>query len=123
MNRRKFQRIEFDGVACLKIGEHNYDCSLIRDLSLTGLFIAGDFQKNGMMNCVVRIFNNKSDDSSVIATGKVVRVNSEGIAIQFTEMTVDNYLLLKQTLSENAEDSLTISSEFPDAPPFEINEK
>ena len=123
-NRRKYHRIEFDGVACLKINEHDYDCSLIVDLSLTGMFVKGNFQKHIMENCIVRIFSNKNtDQDSVIATGEVVRVNNDGMALQFTEMTLENYTLLKSTLAENAEDSLVIMSEFPDAPPFEINDK
>ena len=59
----------------------------------------------------------------MIDTGEVVRVNNEGMAIQFTEMTFKNYTLLKSTLAENAEDSLVIMSEFPDTPPFEINDE
>lgn len=124
VNQRKFHRIEFAGAACIKIEEHSYDCCLIKDLSLTGLFIKGNFQKHEMENCVVRIFSDKnSDQDSVLATGKVVRVNNEGMALHFTEMTFENYLLLKSTLVENAEKSLVIMREFPDAPPFEINDK
>ena len=123
-HRRKFQRIKFNGVACLKINDYDYDCSLIVDLSLTGMCVKGNFQKHIMENCIVRIFSNKNtDQESIIATGEVVRVNREGMAIQFTEMTVENYTLLKSTLTENAEDSLVIMSEFPDAPPFNINDK
>lgn len=123
-NRRKFQRIEFDGVACLKINEYDYDCSLIVDLSLTGMCVKGNFQKHIMENCIIRIFSNKNtDQESVIAAGEVVRVNNEVMAIQFTEMTLENYTLLKSTLAENSENSLVIMSEFPDAPPFKINDK
>ena len=123
-NRRKFHRIEFDGVACLKIEEYNYDCCPIKDLSLTGLFIRGNFQKHEIENYVVRIFSNKNpDQDSVLATGSIVRVTNEGIVIQFTEMTFENYLLLKSTLIDNAKNYIVIISELPDTPPFKINDK
>ena len=122
-NRRKFQRIEFDGMACLKIGEHVYDCCPIKDLSLTGMFIAGNFQKHKVKKCTVKIFHKENDElNSLLATGKVVRVNEEGIGLRFTEMSFENYVLLQTTLSNKAEEPTIILREFPEKIPFKIKD-
>ena len=123
-DRRRFQRINFDGVACLKIAEHDYDCSLIVDLSLAGMCVRGHFQKHIKEDCIVRIFSNQNtDQESVIAEGEVVRISNDEMAIRFTKMTVNNYTLLRSALAENAEDSLVLMSEFSDTPPYKIEDK
>ena len=123
-DRRRFQRINFDGVACLKIADHDYDCSLIVDLSLAGMCVRGNFKKHINEDCIVRIFSNQNtDQESVIAEGEVVRINNDEMAIRFSKMTVKNYTLLRSILAENAEDSIVIKSEFPDIPPYKIEDK
>ena len=122
INRRKFHRINFDGFVSIEIGDHYYDCCQIKDLSLTGIFVLGNFQQHHTKNCLVRIFHKeKSGNNSLFASGYIVWNSDEGIGLKFTKMTLANYILLQETLSKKAEEPVTILQEFPDNYPFEIH--
>ena len=121
-NRRKYHRIDFDGEVNLQFADHVYDCCQIKNLSLTGMFVKGDFNQQPAENCIVKIFHKeKNGDNCLIATGEVARINGEGIGLKFTDMTIENYTLLQTTLSKKAEQPSIILREFPHNYPFEIN--
>ena len=121
-NRRKFQRIKYDGKAGLKFLNFTYDCYQVKNLNLTGLFIEGNFLKNKAKNCHVQIFHkDKQGNNSLKALAKVVWKNDEGIGLKFTSMTFENYLLLQTTLINNAEESGNILRELPNTSPFFIS--
>lgn len=72
-NRRKFHRINFDGKVNLQFADGSYDCCQIKNLSLTGMFVEGDFQKHSVEDCHIKLFHKEtSGDNSLKATGKVV---------------------------------------------------
>ena len=121
-NRRKYQRIDFDGEVDLEFADHVYHCCQIKDLSLTGMFVQGDINQHPSGNCIVKIFHKeKNGDNCMIASGEVVWRNEEGIGLKFTDMTLENYTLLQTTLSKKAEQPAIILQEFPHNYPFEIN--
>ena len=93
-NRRKFHRINFDGKVNLQFADGSYDCCQIKNLSLTGMFVEGDFQQHSVEDCHIKLFHKEtSGDNSLKATGKVVWCNEEGLGMQFTQMTFEDYML------------------------------
>ena len=120
-NRRKFHRVQFDGMVTLQFADENYDCCQIKNLSLTGMYVTGDFQQHEIENCQVRLFHSeKSGNNCLKATGEVVWSNDEGAGFRFTKMTFENYMLLLTTLINKAKQPAIILNEFPKDCPYEI---
>ena len=120
-NRRRFHRINFDGQVNLDfMGDQHNHCQ-IKNLSLTGMFVTGNFPPPQTKSCLINISHNrKSEKIHLRASGKVVRSTVDGIGVNFTSMTLDNYMLLHATLIDEAEFPLVLLSEFPEICPFEI---
>lgn len=124
MNRRKFHRIDFDGKVDLQFIGTSYDYCKVKNLSLTGMCVLGDFAPQGVENCSVKLFHKeKSGNNSVKATGKVVWKSNGEIGLQFTGMTFENYMLLQTTLINKAENPAVVLREFPETCPFIITGK
>ena len=120
-NRRKFHRISFDGQANLDFITNSYDRCQIRNISLTGMFVEGRFQQKQVQYCRIALFHKeKSENNCLRASGKVVWSNEEGVGLQFTAMSFENYMLLLTTLINKAEQPAIILKEFPKDCPFEI---
>lgn len=120
-NRRKFQRIDFDGKVDLKFVNYSYDSCQVKNLSLTGLFVEGKFLKRKAKNCHVQIFHKDNyENNSLRAAAKVVWKNDQGVGLEFTTMTFENYLLLQTTLINKADEPETILRELPKNCPFFI---
>ena len=120
-NQRKFHRVNFDGMVNLKFNDDSYDCCQIKNLSLTGMFVIGNFQQQ-MGNCLVKLFHKeKCGNNSLQASGEVVWSNVEGVDLKFTTMSFENYMLLQTTLINKAEHPAIILRELPKNCPFEIS--
>lgn len=120
-NRRKFHRINFDGQANLKFNNGNNACCRIKDLSLTGMGVTGNFQLTQATNCQVKIFHGeKSGNNCLTVLAKIVWKKEREIGLKFKSMTLENYELLQATLSEKAEQPITIIKEFPHKYPYEV---
>ena len=120
-NRRNFHRINFAGKVNLQFIDNRYDGCQIKNLSLTGMFIKGNFQQQREINCLVRLFHKEnSGNNSLRASGEVVWNNDEGVGLRFTSMTFENYMLLQTTLINKAEQPVAILRELPKNCPFEI---
>ena len=120
-NRRKFHRINFDGLVNLDfMGDRHEHCQ-IKNLSLTGMFVTGNFPRPQPGSCLINISNSrKSKKIHLRASGKVVWSTVDGIGLNFTSMTLDSYMSLHATLIDEAEFPLVLLSEFPKICPFEI---
>jgi len=120
-NRRKFHRINIDGQVNLDFIDDVYKDCLIKNLSLTGMFVIGNFQQRYAENCSINIFHKtKSNNINLQASAEVVWGDDEGIAFKFTSMTFDSYMMLVSTLINNAEQPAIILREFPKNCPYEI---
>ena len=120
-NRRKFHRINFDGQVSLDFVDDIYDYCQIKNLSLTGMYVKGNFQQQQCENCSINFFDKtKSKKTNLRASAEVVWENDKGIAFKFTSMTFDSYMLLVSTLINNAEQPVIILREFPKSCPYEI---
>ena len=120
-NRRKFHRINFDGQVNLDFMGDRHDHCQIKNLSLTGMFVTGDFSQQQTENCLINISHNRKPEKIHLgAAGKVVWNSMDGIGMKFTSMKFDSYMSLHATLIEEAEFPLVVLSEFPEICPFEI---
>ena len=120
-NRRKFHRINFDGQVNLDFMGDRYDHFQIKNLSLSGMFVTGDFPQQQTENCLINLsLKAKSEEIHLQASVKVAWGNIEGVGLQFTSMKLDSYMSLLSTLINNAEQPSIILHEFPKSSPFEI---
>ena len=96
--RRKFTRIHFDRQVKLEFIDDSF-YSEVKNLSLTGMFIIGNFQKLESKYCLIDLYQTKkSANFSLRASAKVVRNNDKGIAVQFISMPLDSCKFLQSTL-------------------------
>ena len=122
--KRKFTRIFFDRLVDLNFFGDRFNHCLIKDLSLTGMFILHPIEQNIGEYCLVRLTQtSRYSGLSLHALAKVVRKNKQGIAIEFVSMSLDSYIFLQLSLLCEAEETLTVGLELPDNCPFEIVEK
>lgn len=120
-NQRKFHRIDFDGQANLKFIDGFSNCCQVKNLSLTGMYVTGNFLEYQQRNCVIKIFHReKSGNNSLQVYGEIVWSNDAGAGVRFTSMALEHYILLQTTLITNAEEPATILREFPHSYPFEV---
>ena len=121
-NHRKFYRIHFDRLVKLDFSQDRY-YSQIKNLSLTGVFVIGNFQKYDGKYCLVNLYQTEKSANlklSLQASAKVVRKNNKGIAIEFISMSLESYMFLQSTLIDEAEEYLDIRQEMPENYPFKI---
>lgn len=120
-NRRKFHRIDFDGKAELEFSGTAYDYCEVKNLSLTGMCVLGEFKDKRFKDCSVKLFHKeKSGNNSLKATGKIVWRSDEAVGLRFTAMTFENYMLLQTTLVNKAQNPEVVLREFPPKFPFKI---
>lgn len=123
-NKRRFSRIEFSQQANIKFQGKNYENCMIKDLSLTGMFVFGTFVQKTGDKCLIKYSQTSSTSHFYFkAAAKVVRINDEGIGIVFTSMPPNSYMLLETTLLYESSDPLSIGLQLPDNCPFEIIEE
>ena len=121
-NRRKHHRINFEGMVDLQFDDYSYDCRQVKNLSLTGMFVKGNFHHQKMKDCQVKIFQkDKEGDNCLKACGRIVWGSDEGIGLEFTSMTFENYMLLMTTLRNEAEHPEDILRNFPEKFPFKVS--
>ena len=90
-NARNFARVHFDHQVNVDFMYGSYDHYQTKNLSLTGMFVIGDFQHHVGEDCLVNLVQTgKSTDISLQALAKVVRKDDEGIAVEFTSMPFGN---------------------------------
>ena len=111
---RKFTRIPFGRHVKLNFNHDTY-YSKIENLSLTGMFIIGKFQKYDGKDCHIDLYQaEKSIDLnlSLQASAKVVRKNEKGIAIEFISMPHESYMFLKSILPKPNDYPCEITDDF-----------
>ena len=113
--RRKFHRINFDGPVNIKLSGESYDSCKVGNLSLTGIFVQGNFQRADQEQecCIQFIRTENSENSYLEMDGEVVWRNKDGMGLRFTSMKHDNYMRLISTLINNAAQPVRILSEIP----------
>ena len=120
---RKFTRINFDRQVNLDFISNSYDHCRIKNLSVTGMFVKGDFSRQEGKCCRVNLIQKGvSTDLSLQAQAKVVRKDDEGIAIEFTSMPFDSYMFLNILLLDESDGSQIYTKILSETCPFEVTD-
>ncbi|GAB4343046.1 MAG: hypothetical protein Kow0089_18550 [Desulfobulbaceae bacterium] len=121
--RRQFTRVRFFRRATLHFQSRTYSPCSVRDLSLGGMYLFGNFvEEEGAYCRLVFMQSGPGTEILIKATARIVRTDKNGAAIKFVSMPFDSYMYLQTTLLYEAEDPLALGMEFPDDCPFEITE-
>ena len=122
--RRNSSRIRLRRQAKLDFNTEVYEECLIQDLSLTGMFVHGDFQQNEGDHCVVNLVQEGQYSTlSLETSAQVVRKDDKGFAIAFTSMPLESLMLLQMILHcEDEAESLGSGIELLDNLPFKVQD-
>ena len=124
VDKRRFSRIDLAQEASIKFQGQNYDHCLIRDLSLTGMFVLGNFSQHVGEKCLIKYSQTTATSHFYFkAAAMVVRSDAEGIGIEFTSMPLNSYMLLETTLLYESQDPVSIGLQLPESCPFKIIEE
>ncbi|WP_417910812.1 PilZ domain-containing protein [Candidatus Electronema sp. PJ] len=122
---RRFTRVNSNHTVRLDFGAQQYDQQLVSNLSLGGMYIKGRFTQQPRDLCILEAEHRLPSGASIKfqAKGSTVRCTEDGLAIQFVSMPHDSLQFLQTALLYQAEDPITIGTEFSqDAISFETEE-
>lgn len=120
---RKHERIDLFSVAGITFAGHRRHIYQTQNISLTGMFITGQFEHPLGTSCSITLTERWSGQVFVMNfNGKVARHDQEGFAIQFTEMALKPYALLQTVLLYGSSNPLLLGEEFAKGYPFAISE-
>lgn len=120
---RKFTRILFDRYVNLEFVRSCYKECQVKDLSISGMFVLGDFQELEDNYCIVNLVQTGvSTGLSLNALAKVARREKDGIAVEFSSMPFDSYMFLQVTLLNESEDPFINEKILSEECPFEVTE-
>ncbi len=110
--KRKLSRVDFKIDSTIRANEKEFQGEL-RNISLNGLFIKLDRElKPGIEVEVSVALSSVNTDMTVVLKGIVVRCEEEGVAIQFKDIELDSFILLRNIVIYNSGDSDLIDREF-----------
>lgn len=120
---REHERINLSRMAGVTFPENQRHIFQTQDLSLTGMFITGQFEHPRGTPCSITLAECWAGQIFIMDfTGKIARHVQEGIAIQFTEMALKPYALLQTVLLYGSSNPMVLGQEFAKGYPFEILE-
>lgn len=101
--QRKNFRVLFKAIACLwslKQDAKEIRCDQTRDISLKGIYCYSDIKFSIGTPCEVELHISDTISKLVLfLKGRVVRTDNSGMGIQFEEMDLDSFFLLKDILN------------------------
>ena len=121
---RKFVRVHFDRYVDIEFISDRYDHCQIRNLSLNGMFVKGDFKHHKGKSCLINLVQTgKSTELSLQALAKVTRRDDRGIAVKFSSMTFDSYMYLQTSLLYEADNPLLLEKMLGEKCPFDVTDE
>ncbi|RWX49649.1 PilZ domain-containing protein [Candidatus Electrothrix communis] len=118
---RQYTRVDFQRDVHLDFDGKKYIHNTVNNLSLGGLYVEGKFEQQKGDICTVELSNPDNDFGVELrAHCAVVRVNDDGMALEFTSMGHESFLFLQTTLLYEAEDPMQLGTEFIKAVSFEL---
>lgn len=110
---RRFKRVVFSRTAKLILHAKMYKEGQIYNLSLGGLFLKGQYDINPGEACELELCE-KGRHSSLILNFqvRVVRVEAQGLALEFLDMSPDSYRFLQTMVLYSTDDPYGVSLEF-----------
>ncbi len=85
----------------------------IRDVSMNGIFLESPKQLPVGTECKISIFLGEGPEAPKIETdGRVQRLTSEGMAVEFTQIEVEGFGHLRELVLKNTDQVLKVEKEF-----------
>lgn len=110
---RKFTRVPFKTEIKVTSGNTVIASSLVRDISLGGIFIETPDRLPIGAQCAVNIdLIGPATRMEIRVEGEVVRVEQAGVALNFTRIESDSLIHLRHLIEIHAEDPQTIDQEY-----------
>ncbi len=118
-NKRSFTRVIFHRTAKLVLYGTVFEEQQIRDLSILGLFLEGEFDAEVDDLCTLELHETGRHSSLILTfSAKIARVEQDGLALEFLEMEPDSYMFLQTMILYSTENPLGVAEEFlEDFPP------
>lgn len=114
-NRRRFSRVLFNRTARLYLGGRRYEHEKIRDLSIGGVFVEGQYKANPGEICELELHESGRHSSLILRfTARIVRITDDGVALEFIDMGPDAYMFLQTMVLYSSDDPYTVAQEFLD---------
>jgi hypothetical protein len=112
-NAREFSRIEIPMTATLSVdGEKTVSCKVV-NISLNGIELCTEHNMSLGDRCQVEVqIGNPDDTLSIFAEGKVARITSDGLAVNFESIGLESYDHLKNMITYNAGNIDQVEKEF-----------
>jgi hypothetical protein len=112
-DERKFTRIPFETEVTLSGGNTVITCTLVRDISLGGIFVLTERAIPVGQQCAITIeLRGPASLLKVQVEGEVIRVDKDGAALVFTKIDSDSLVHLRHLIRIHAEDPQLIDQEY-----------
>ena len=113
--RRRYLRVVFDRSGWLTEQGKRQRFTQVRNLSMGGVCLQGStsFQTGDI--CFFELHEDGPDSCRIIKVcARVIRIDSDNLALEFVNMDVDNYMFLQTLVLYNTDDPLGAVTEFRD---------
>ncbi len=112
-NKRQFTRLPVPGDVNLDFGLKEYYKQEIKDISLCGMYVRGRFNQQAGDICSVILNPSEIDvDLEIHAACSSIRVDKDGIALEFISMRLKDFCALQTVLLNEADDPFVLGTEF-----------
>jgi hypothetical protein len=120
--RRRFTRVNFRQEAQLFFEKNVYKRQVINNLSLGGLYVEGQFQQHIGDLCTIELRQPGIETVDFRAKGTVVRIDAQGMAVEFVTMEYESFLFLQTTLLYRVDDPVALGTELKQDLSFMLEE-
>jgi hypothetical protein len=119
-NKRRFSRVVLTRAARIRVGDTWYESCPINNLSLGGMQLQGSFQGVKGDFAEIELHETGKHSSLVLRmNAEVVRVDTQGIAVEFVDMEPDSMMFLQTMVLYSTDDPVGVALEFLDDFPSE----
>ena len=110
--KRKLSRVDFKIDAVVKADGVEFS-SKVTNISLNGAFLETERRLDlGLVVDLSIVLSSLNTDMKVQLKGDVVRLENEGVAVQFKDIELDSFVLLRNIVIYNTGDSSLVDREF-----------
>lgn len=110
--KRRNTRVAFQASADLKFSDKSYTHCETENLSIKGVSVFGITGHQVGEECELALaLSGSTSELRLKMKGKIVRVDEDSIALNFTEIDLDSFYHLKNIVYYNSEDPDSIKSE------------
>ena len=97
------------------LADRRYDMARIRNLSIGGLFLEGEYPAAMGEQCTLELHETGRNSSLILRfEARVAWISREGIALQFIRMEPDSYMFLQTMVLYATDDPYGVALEFLD---------